>query len=324
MIFQESTLSNTSGFLVFFRFPAVKEAAVQRRHNLYRDSIILTNSDPNLHLLGETPPVDWGTKFGGDEPESSVDGGIVEGGGSGKRRRQVVSMIQLDGVPLPYESCLEVPGVELIPEEDAEVSEDREGGQGEDEEDQDLPEEPRSPDSVNEIRDLINPVVEMVLPVPEASQTDMNDSTEPITGTITMEDGLQEDVTHVTTVVDNVPRKSPRDKSSPHTILQQLIGSKKQEADKEHQEETAIKHAIEEIEIAVQEDDSERIAEAAESDYESSTTPPLATDSGSHGDSGFQSPTSAGLDQGELQPIKNSLNGEDKTIDPVEVEVVLA
>lgn len=322
MIFHQSTLSNTSVILVFCLFPAVKEAAVQRRHNLYRDSIILTNSDPNLHLLGETPPVDWATKFG-DEPEGSVDGGGFEMGGSGKRRRQVVSMIQLDGVPLPYESCLEVPGVELIPEEDAEVSEGREGDQGEDEEDQDLPESPKSPDSVNEIRDLINPVVEMAVPVSEESQTDTTDRTEPITGTITMEDGVQEDVTHVTTVVDNAPRKSPRDKSSPQSLLQQLMGGKKQEADKEHQEETAIKHAIEEIEIAVQEDNSERIAEvsAAESDYESPTKPPLATDSG---DSGFQSPTSEGLDEGEPQPITNSLNGEDKIIDPVEVEVVLA
>uniref|UniRef100_A0AAQ5ZQ45 PH domain-containing protein n=1 Tax=Amphiprion ocellaris TaxID=80972 RepID=A0AAQ5ZQ45_AMPOC len=112
---------------------AVKEAAVQRRHNLYRDSIILTNSDPNLHLLGETPGVDWAAKFGGEEPDGSVE---AEERGSGRRRKQVVSMIQLDGFTLPYESCLEVPG------------------------------DPKSPDSVNEIRDLINPVVEVVLPSP--------------------------------------------------------------------------------------------------------------------------------------------------------------
>ncbi|XP_010123619.1 PREDICTED: niban-like protein 1, partial [Chlamydotis macqueenii] len=31
---------------------AVKEAAVQRKHNLYRDSMVMHNSDPNLHLLG--------------------------------------------------------------------------------------------------------------------------------------------------------------------------------------------------------------------------------------------------------------------------------
>uniref|UniRef100_A0A8C4F5J0 Niban apoptosis regulator 2a n=1 Tax=Dicentrarchus labrax TaxID=13489 RepID=A0A8C4F5J0_DICLA len=312
-LFEEVVLQSVSKDIMM----AVKEAAVQRRHNLYRDSIILTNSDPNLHLLGENPSVDWATKFGGDELEGSVNVGGIEGGGSGKRRRQVVSMIQLDGVPLPYESCLEVPGVELIPEEDAEMSEGLE-------EDMGLPEDPKSPDSVNEIRDLINPVVEMVLPVSEESQSDATNGTEPTTGIVTMEDGVHEVVTHVTTVVDDVPSKSPREKSSPQTILQQLIGSKKQEAEKvEHQQEAAIKNAIEEIEIAVQEDDSERIAEvsATNSDYESSPKPPLATDSSY---SGFQSPTNEGLDEGEPQPITNSLNGEDKIIDPVEVEVLLA
>ncbi|XP_070706728.1 protein Niban 2a [Pempheris klunzingeri] len=291
---------------------AVKEAAVQRRHNLYRDSIILTNSDPNLHLLGETPPVDWATKFRGDEAEGFVDGG--EGGGSGRRRRQVVSMIQLDGVPLPYESCLEVPGVELIPEEEAELSE----------EDQGSTQEPKSPDSVHEIRDLINPMVEVALPESELSQSDMTSETEQTIGTITMEDGVQEDVTHVTTVVEDVPRKSPRDKSSPQTILEQLVGSKKQEADKEHQEDAAIEDAIQEIDIAVQEDEQIAEVSAAESDYESSPKSPLATDSSSHGDSGFQSPTNERLDESEPQPITNSLNGEDKIIDPAEVEVILA
>ena len=312
-------------FLVFSLCPAVKEAAVQRRHNLYRDSIILTNSDPNLHLLGENPSVDWASKFGADEPESTVDGGLIGGGGSGRRRKQVVSMIQLDGLPLPYESCLEVPGVELIPEEDVEMSEVRQVDQEEEdeEEEEDLPEDPKSPDSVNEIRDLINPVVEMVLPVTEENQSEVTDGTEPATGTVTVEDGVQEDVTHVTTVVEEVPRKSPRDKSSPQSLLQHLMGSRKQEADKAHQEETAIKDAIGEIEIAVQEDDSERIAEvsAAESDYELSLKLPLAVDAGSRGDSGFQSPTNEGLDDSEPQPMTNRLNGQDKIIDPVEVEV---
>ncbi|KAM6901402.1 protein Niban 2a [Lycodopsis pacificus] len=305
---------------------AVKEAAVQRRHNLYRDSIILTNSDPNLHLLEETPQVDWATKFGGDEPEGSVDGGVSKGGGSGSRRRQVVSMIQLDGAPLPFESCLEVPGVDLIPEEDTEESESIEEDRGEDEEDLGPLEEPMSPDSVTEIRDLINPVVKLAPPVSEESQSTMTNGTEPTTGTVTSEDGVQEDVTHVTTMVDHVPRKSLRDKMSTQTMVQQLIRSKKQEADEEHQDEAAIKNAIEEIEIAVQEEDSERIAKvsAAESDHESSPAPPLASDSSSHNDSGFQSPTDVGLDEAEPQPITNGLDGEDKVIDPVEVEVVLA
>uniref|UniRef100_A0A669F4R8 Niban apoptosis regulator 2a n=1 Tax=Oreochromis niloticus TaxID=8128 RepID=A0A669F4R8_ORENI len=242
-MFEEVVLQSVSKDIMM----AVKEAAVQRRHNLYRDSIILTNSDPNLHLLGENPQVDWATKFGGDEPEGPVSS-ADEGRVFGRRRKQVVSMIQPDGVPLPYESCLEVPGVELIPEEDAEMFLSKEEDQLENEEDQLGKEEdlgPKSPDSVNEIRDLINPVVEVVVPV------------------ITVEDGVKEDVTHVTTV----------------------------EVDKD---EAAIQNAIEKLEIAVQEDESEQITEisAAESDNESS--PPLVTDSSSREDSGFQSPTSEG------------------------------
>ncbi|XP_008289990.1 protein Niban 2a isoform X1 [Stegastes partitus] len=303
--------------LVFF-FPAVKEAAVQRRHNLYRDSIILTNSDPNLHLLGETPGVDWASKFGGDEADGSVE---VEERGSGRRRKQVVSMIQLDGVPLPYESCLEVPGVELIPEEDPEVCKE-EDGDDEEEEELGQHENPKSPDSVNEIRDLINPVVEVVLPVVvEEKQSDETNGPEETSGTIVMDDGLQEEVTHVTTVVEDRPRKSVRDKSSPQSILKELVGGKKQEADKE---EAAIKNAIEEIEIAVQEDDGERIAEASTVESDRDSSPPPVPDSRSREDSGFQSPTNEGLDEGEPQPITNGLNGEDKVIDPAEVEVIVA
>lgn len=109
--------------LIVCLFPAVKEAAVQRRHNLYRDSIVLTNSDPNLHLLGENPPIDWTEEFGGGQEE--VDGeDVAKEGEIQKRRRikQVVSMIQLENtVPvLLNESCLEVPTVDDIPEEEAE------------------------------------------------------------------------------------------------------------------------------------------------------------------------------------------------------------
>ncbi|XP_053939935.1 protein Niban 2 [Cuculus canorus] len=75
---------------------AVKEAAVQRKHNLYRDSMVMHNSDPNLHLLGEGVPIDWGEEYSGQpEAEPPVD----------KRRRakQVVSVIQDDEGVLPYE-----------------------------------------------------------------------------------------------------------------------------------------------------------------------------------------------------------------------------
>lgn len=104
---------------------AVKEAAVQRRHNLYRDSIVLTNSDPNLHLLGENT-IDWAEEYGGDLEE--VDGERAGDPEAQKRRRmkQVVSMIQIEGNAsvLPNESCLEVPSVDHIPEEETEVRSD--------------------------------------------------------------------------------------------------------------------------------------------------------------------------------------------------------
>ncbi|CAF92560.1 unnamed protein product, partial [Tetraodon nigroviridis] len=104
-LYEEVVLQSVSKDIMM----AVKEAAVQRRHNLYRDSLVLTNSDPNLQLLGESNSVEWSTKFGGEAPDRSVNAGEAQGEASSRRRKQVVSMIQLDGVTLPYESCLEVP-----------------------------------------------------------------------------------------------------------------------------------------------------------------------------------------------------------------------
>ncbi|XP_026866700.2 protein Niban 2b [Electrophorus electricus] len=105
---------------------AVKEAAVQRRHNLYRDSIVLTNSDPNLHLLGENPPIDWAGEYGGGQQEVDGEQGNEHEDAETRRRcrmKQVVSMIQEDGAtPALPESCLEVPGVDDIPEEEGEGS----------------------------------------------------------------------------------------------------------------------------------------------------------------------------------------------------------
>lgn len=119
----------------------MKEAAVQRRHNLYRDSIVLSNSDPSLHLLGENPSIDWAGEYGGAQEEvdgagkDTECGSEGEGGAAQKRRRmkQVVSMIQVEGSPvLPNESCMEVPSVNDIPEEDGgEEEEEEKDGEGE-------------------------------------------------------------------------------------------------------------------------------------------------------------------------------------------------
>ncbi|NWX23514.1 NIBL1 protein, partial [Aegotheles bennettii] len=78
---------------------AVKEAAVQRKHNLYRDSMVMHNSDPNLHLLGEGTPIDWGEEYSGQpEPEPAAE--------RRRRAKQVVSVIQDEEGGLPYEALL--------------------------------------------------------------------------------------------------------------------------------------------------------------------------------------------------------------------------
>ncbi|XP_055009357.1 LOW QUALITY PROTEIN: protein Niban 2-like [Boleophthalmus pectinirostris] len=339
---------------------AVKEAAVQRKHNLYRDSIVLTNSDPNLDLLGQDDTVDWRSKFLVQEqeepsPSESADSPATapqlrsagRGSNSGNNRRQVVSMIQLEGVPLPYESCLEVPGVDLIPEEDDSLSS--------------LEEEIKSPDSVNQIRDLINPVVQVVRPVSDGEE--VTSGTESKTGLVVMEDGIKEEVTHVTTMLEKVPRSSIKirnngeieeqkqaspisktfpkieeklnlenvdttpqienfieskteskieseseseSKKSPHSLLQRLMGSKRQE------EEAAIKSAIHELEIAVQDEE--------DSDSDLAPAQPLrlqASDYSSHDDSGFQSPTNERPESSGPRPV---VNGQ---VELADVEVVL-
>ncbi|XP_071337949.1 protein Niban 2b [Trachinotus anak] len=111
---------------------AVKEAAVQRRHNLYRDSIVLSNSDPSLHLLGENPSIDWAKEHGGAKEEADGAGenseadGESEGGESQKKRRmkQIVSMIKVEDSPvLSTESCVEVPSNNNILEKDEDEAE---------------------------------------------------------------------------------------------------------------------------------------------------------------------------------------------------------
>uniref|UniRef100_A0A8I3WY42 Protein Niban 2 n=1 Tax=Callithrix jacchus TaxID=9483 RepID=A0A8I3WY42_CALJA len=106
---------------------AVKEAAVQRKHNLYRDSIVMHNSDPNLHLLAEGAPIDWSEEYsssrGGGSPSPSPPEAATL---SEKRRRakQVVSVVQDEEAGMPFEAGPESPS-------------------------------PTSPDSVTEIRGLL-------------------------------------------------------------------------------------------------------------------------------------------------------------------------
>ncbi|XP_066112252.1 protein Niban 2 isoform X2 [Saccopteryx bilineata] len=93
---------------------AVKEAAVQRKHNLYRDSMVMHNSDPNLHLLAEGTPIDWGEQYsgggGGSGDSGSPSPSVPEAATiSEKRRRakQVVSVVQDEEAGLPFEAGTE-------------------------------------------------------------------------------------------------------------------------------------------------------------------------------------------------------------------------
>lgn len=108
---------------------------MQRKHNLYRDSVVLHNSDPNLHLLAEGSPISWGEEYGGSDGGS--DGGSGGSGSPGpggqeaaslseKRRRakQVVSVVQDEEAGLPFEVGREPPS-------------------------------PAPPDGVTEVRDLL-------------------------------------------------------------------------------------------------------------------------------------------------------------------------
>ncbi|XP_041049071.1 protein Niban 2-like isoform X2 [Carcharodon carcharias] len=133
-IFEEVVLQSVSKDIML----AVKEAAVQRKHNLFRDSIVLSNSDPNLLLL-EDQPINWNSEFGNQEssgPENASD--------KRKRMKQVVSMIQDDGISHPEE-------VDVM-DDLKEVSEEEQVGS----DDSSEPCSPvKSPDSVKEIRDLL-------------------------------------------------------------------------------------------------------------------------------------------------------------------------
>lgn len=87
---------------------------MQRKHNLYRDSVVLHNSDPNLHLLAEGSPIDWGEEYGGSGGGSGDSGSpsprVPEAATiSEKRRRakQVVSVVQDEEAGLPLEAGAE-------------------------------------------------------------------------------------------------------------------------------------------------------------------------------------------------------------------------
>lgn len=111
---------------------AVKEAAVQRKHNLYRDSMVMHNSDPNLHLLAEGAPIDWGEEYGGGGDDTGSPGSPEKR----RRAKHVVSVVQEEeNAPMSLEASPEP----LSPASPDSVTEVRAA----------------SPDSVTEIRGLL-------------------------------------------------------------------------------------------------------------------------------------------------------------------------
>lgn len=107
---------------------------MQRKHNLYRDSVVMHNSDPNLHLLAEGTPIDWGEEYGGSSGGSGSSGDrgspsahvpeVATIAEKRRRAKQVVSVVQDEEAGLPFEAGLE-------------------------------PLSPASPDSVTELRGLL-------------------------------------------------------------------------------------------------------------------------------------------------------------------------
>ncbi|XP_070811713.1 protein Niban 2 [Pituophis catenifer annectens] len=142
---------------------AVKEAAVQRKHNLYRDSIVMHNSDPNLHLLGEGTPINWGEEYGSESDTDPLDE-------KQHRAKQVVSVIHMDESALPFD---EVGSLERSPD----------GSEPEKSERCPSPQTQDSSDSVKEVRTLL--VKEVEVPALDGNKAEEQLSN----GTITQERG---------------------------------------------------------------------------------------------------------------------------------------
>uniref|UniRef100_T1DM70 Niban-like protein 1-like protein n=1 Tax=Crotalus horridus TaxID=35024 RepID=T1DM70_CROHD len=141
---------------------AVKEAAVQRKHNLYRDSIVMHNSDPNIHLLDEGTPINWGEEYGGESDVDPLDE-------KQHRAKQVVSMIHVDESALPCE----VGSLERSPD----------GSEPEKSNRCPSPQTQDSSEPVKELRTLLVKEVEIPIPDDHKAEEQLHN------GTITQESG---------------------------------------------------------------------------------------------------------------------------------------
>ncbi|CAB1322297.1 unnamed protein product, partial [Coregonus sp. 'balchen'] len=287
--FQELIFEDFSRFIlvenIFEEVVLHSEAAVQRRHNLYRDSIVLTSSDPNLHLLGDNPAIDWAGEYGTgpEEGPEAVDGeetGDSTGGAAQRRRRmkQVVSIIQLDGSPiLANESCLDVPGVDSIPEETAGEDQDTDA--------------PSSPESVHQEPVKVNGTGQKgkrkappppVQPenIPSPALTNGSDVKGEPAAILSKAPEVQ------TKISEDVPKEAESEMKSPETksFLQDTESTA-----------SAIESAIQEIENAVQGEDSEPAVEADTLEAVAEVSPSSQKDSG---------PLSKEEEEESLKPIQ--------------------
>lgn len=189
---------------------------------------------------------------------------------------------------MPYGSCLEVPGVEEIPEEnEMQSAEDLQ----EEEVFDDLQnqpiisvmpkslEEPGTPDSVQQIRQLIKPVLEVVLP--------SDGDADPVltNGMLPLEEG--EEIEVITSEEDMMPKDS------------------------------AIARAIQELDNVVQDE---------ECNVDSDTELPQASPESSprhYDDSGFQSPTNENTEEVDHRPVARDLKDEPEPVGPELVRVML-
>uniref|UniRef100_A0A8C5SA32 Niban apoptosis regulator 2 n=1 Tax=Laticauda laticaudata TaxID=8630 RepID=A0A8C5SA32_LATLA len=176
---------------------AVKEAAVQRKHNLYRDSIVMHNSDPNLHLLGEGTPINWGEEYGGESDTDPLDE-------KHHRAKQVVSMIHVDEKALPYD----------------EVEKSPDGSEPEKSDCCPTPQTQDSLDAVKEVRMLL--VKEVEVPSLDGNQAEEQLSN----GTITQESGGTPEPSKEKEEEEN----SQAEDSSPTTESSTELNREKQEA----------------------------------------------------------------------------------------------
>ncbi|XP_059850041.1 protein Niban 2-like [Hypanus sabinus] len=165
-IFEEVVLQSVSKDIM----QAVKEAAVQRKHNLFRDSIVMSGSDPNLLLLGEGQNINWNSEMANQE-SSDMEKAFEKR----KRMKQVVSMIQDDGISRPDE-------VEVITDvkQADETQQDETSGSSE------LCSPVKSPDSVKEIRDL------MTIGKIETTEADVGVDSSLTNGTVCMDEMVPE------------------------------------------------------------------------------------------------------------------------------------